>query len=62
MKNLYNRWFSYEKLFSKNINSKFSNENDAIAALDKSIKKATLEQSISDVPLGCFLSGGIDSS
>lgn len=56
------QWFSYEELFSKNINSKFSNENDAIKALDKSIKKATLEQSISDVPLGCFLSGGIDSS
>ena len=56
------RWFSYEKLFAKNINSKFSSEDDAIAALDKSIKKATLEQSISDVPLGCFLSGGIDSS
>ena len=57
-----NQWFSYEELFSKNINSKFANENDAIKALDKSIKKATLEQSISDVPLGCFLSGGIDSS
>lgn len=67
-KNLFNeeptikKWFSYEKLFLKNINSKISTENDAIAALDNSIKKATLEQSISDVPLGCFLSGGIDSS
>ena len=57
-----NQWFSYEELFSKNINSKFSNEKDAIEALENSIKKATLEQSISDVPLGCFLSGGIDSS
>ena len=55
-------WFSYQELYSKNKNSKFNSENEALNELDKAIKISTLEQSVSDVPLGCFLSGGIDSS
>lgn len=55
-------WFSYQDLYSKNKNSKFRNENEAIYELDKAIKTSTIDQSVSDVPLGCFLSGGIDSS
>ena len=52
----------YEDLFLKNMRYQYSSEKEALLELDKTIKISTLEQSVSDVPLGCFLSGGIDSS
>lgn len=38
------------------------NQSEAISALDEKINKVINEQSIADVPLGAFLSGGIDST
>lgn len=37
-------------------------ENDALAQLDDALTKATERRLIADVPIGVFLSGGIDSS
>jgi len=37
-------------------------ETDAIAAVEAALKRAVAGQMIADVPLGAFLSGGIDSS
>ncbi|MDB4147074.1 asparagine synthase (glutamine-hydrolyzing) [Amylibacter sp.] len=37
-------------------------EGDAVAALGEVLSKAVQRQMISDVPLGAFLSGGVDSS
>jgi len=38
------------------------NEDKAIKMVDSQLRKTLSEQSIADVPLGAFLSGGIDSS
>jgi len=40
----------------------FNNEKSAIDELDRILKRVVDHQMVSDVPLGCFLSGGIDSS
>ena len=37
-------------------------ENEAVAELERVLTAAVLSQQISDVPLGAFLSGGVDSS
>ncbi len=42
--------------------SPFNSEPDALFALEEALQHAVAEQSIADVPLGTFLSGGIDSS
>jgi len=40
----------------------FENETDALDALDVSLRNAVSSHMVADVPLGAFLSGGIDSS
>ena len=40
----------------------FSDENEALTELESRLKAAIAGQSIADVPLGAFLSGGVDSS
>ena len=37
-------------------------ETDAVAELDSSLREAVALQAVADVPLGAFLSGGVDSS
>ena len=37
-------------------------DGDAIAELESRLRKAIAMQSVADVPLGAFLSGGIDST
>ena len=47
---------------SKGLLQPYSNEDEALKDLELALLKSVEQQSLADVPLGCFLSGGIDSS
>lgn len=51
-----------EKFWRPNFSQTSLSFNDSVAALDKALARAVKKRLISDVPLGIFLSGGIDSS
>lgn len=53
---------SYWEVEDQITEQKFSNENDAKTKLETLLTEAVKKRMISDVPLGTFLSGGIDSS
>ena len=52
---------SSNNLLNKNL-SEYENFNDASTKLESMLSNAVSDQLISDVPIGAFLSGGIDSS
>jgi asparagine synthase (glutamine-hydrolysing) len=55
-------WFSFSGLVTSSTGEPIANEEKAISELELSLAHAVQAQCISDVPLGVFLSGGIDSS
>jgi asparagine synthase (glutamine-hydrolysing) len=55
-------WFSFENLAGSGTDKPIESDERAIKELEQTISQAVQAQSISDVPLGVFLSGGIDSS
>ncbi|MBG0792645.1 asparagine synthase (glutamine-hydrolyzing) [Methylocystis sp. H62] len=56
------RWWSLDALVESGAQHQFESEADAIGALEQSLRDAVKLQSVADVPLGAFLSGGVDSS
>ena len=46
----------------KGLAAPIHNETEAVAELDSSLREAVALQAVADVPLGAFLSGGVDSS
>lgn len=54
-------WNLKEKHETESLNM-IEDDNEAVSMIDKTLKKVVNKQMISDVPLGAFLSGGVDSS
>jgi asparagine synthase (glutamine-hydrolysing) len=56
-------WWSLSENFQKGKDNLFQgNRNDAVDELELILKEVLSEQQLADVPVGAFLSGGIDSS
>ena len=56
------RYWSLNKMIESGTQSQFANEAEALTTVDGALRRAVSRQMIADVPLGAFLSGGIDSS
>ena len=59
---LIRRYWSYEEVVRTGLADPFETEAEALAALEAALNQAIDGQSVADVPVGAFLSGGIDSS
>lgn len=55
-------YWSLGDIVSQGLSNPFKNERDAINEFDKLLQKTVSQEKIADVPIGAFLSGGIDSS
>lgn len=56
------RYWSLNEMIEVGARSRFATETEALATVDETLRRAVGRQMIADVPLGAFLSGGIDSS
>lgn len=56
------RWWSLAEVVRKGASNPIVSEAEALSSLECCLSEAVRYQSIADVPLGAFLSGGIDSS
>lgn len=56
------RWWSLAQVVESGAASQFKNEDEAVNLLEQRLAEAVRLQSLADVPLGAFLSGGVDSS
>jgi asparagine synthase (glutamine-hydrolysing) len=56
------RWWSLAAVVEAGAKSQFTSEGEALDELEARLLEAVKAQSLADVPLGAFLSGGVDSS
>ena len=55
-------FWELEKVINKGILNPITDENEALSSLELSMQNSVSSHMVSDVPLGAFLSGGVDSS
>lgn len=55
-------YWDYALLAEQGLGQQYSTEAEALHAVEHALSQAVREQSLADVPLGAFLSGGVDSS
>ena len=53
------RYWSIENVAMAGLDNPFQSKNEALAELEEKIFKSIFRQSLSDVPVGAFLSGGM---
>ena len=56
------RYWSYRQTVIDGLSQPFENEGLALEELEAALAEAVMGQSLADVPVGAFLSGGIDSA
>jgi len=56
------RWWSLASVVEAGLQNQISSCDEALETLEQRLKDAVHVQSLADVPLGAFLSGGVDSS
>jgi asparagine synthase (glutamine-hydrolysing) len=56
------RWWSLASVVEAGAQNLITSEEEALETLEQRLKDAVRVQSLADVPLGAFLSGGVDSS
>jgi asparagine synthase (glutamine-hydrolysing) len=56
------RWWSLSEAVEAGAKSQIIDEREALEQLEHTLARAVQQQSLADVPLGAFLSGGVDSS
>lgn len=56
------QYWSYRSVVNKGLASPIRDEEEAIERLENTLAQSVIGQSVADVPIGAFLSGGIDSS
>jgi asparagine synthase (glutamine-hydrolysing) len=56
------RYWSYRDVLRRGLDDPIGDESEALEQLEQVLARAVQSQSIADVPVGAFLSGGIDSS
>ena len=56
------RYWSYRDVVAAGLSDPIEDEQEALDALEATLAEAIRGQSLADVPVGAFLSGGIDSS
>jgi asparagine synthase (glutamine-hydrolysing) len=56
------RYWSYREVLRTGLDNAIEDEREAIDELERTLARAVESQSLADVPVGAFLSGGVDSS